>query len=189
MVWTKALGHRSVEDSIKVFCGWPRLEKLVEEQDNKIVKLLILSLFKTGARCNEALTLYREQIEVTEARVKAIDMPVLKRHLKIVPYRTVPIRLDERLTDQWVDLMPDEGKFFDFKYDKAYKIIRSLETLEGVKGPWWPHRFRAERARQLVKDYGFDALLLKQFFQMARIDTPLFYANPDLAAVEAKMGI
>ncbi len=189
MVWTKNLGHRSVERSIKTFCGWPKITDLVESQDNKIVKLLILSLFKTGARCSEALTLSKEQIEVTEARVRVIDMPVHKRHMSIVPYRTVPCRVDERLTDEWLDLMPEQGKFFDFKYDKAYKLVRNLDSLEGTKGPWWPHRFRAERARQLVRDYNFDALLLRQFFEMSSMDTVLHYASPDLAAVEAKMGI
>jgi hypothetical protein len=54
-------------------------------------------------------------------------------------------------------------------------------------GPWFPHRFRAERARQLVRDYGFDALLLKQFFNMARIDTSLTYANPNFEAVKKAM--
>jgi len=166
MVWIKALGHRSVEKIIKVFCGWDTITDLVEPQEEN-VKLLILSLFKTGGRCSEILTLYREQIDVTETRVRVIDMPVLKRHLSKTTYRTVPIRIDEALTKLWVDLMPNKGKFFDYKYDKAYKFIRNLDSVEGKKGPWWPHRFRAERARQLVKDYSFDALLLKQFFNMA----------------------
>jgi|GEM_PF-5952337 len=187
MVWDKSLGHRSVDKLVFSFCGWDRLENLVQSQDNKVVKLLILSLFKTGARANEVLTLKGEQIVSKKGRLFVVNMPVLKRHLSTVPVRTVPIPIEERLTRSWINLMPSEGKFFDFQYKKAYKIIHDLESKDGKKGPWWPHRFRAERARQLVEDYDFDALLLKQFFEMARIDTVLHYASPNLRAVEKAM--
>jgi hypothetical protein len=130
------------------------------------------------------------QIDIEGNRLRVVDMPVLKRHMSYVPIRTVPVRMDEPLTREWIDLMPAEGKFFSFKYNTLYNMIADLQRPEGAThGPWWPHRFRSERARELVREYKFDALLLKQFFEMARITTPMDYANPDLAAVELKLGI
>jgi len=173
---------------IKVFCGWSKLKNVFNTCSLDITKLLFLTLFKTGGRCNEVLTVTREQCDIVDEYITVIDMPVLKRHLSYVPMRTVPVILDEQLTTEWINLMPAEGKFFDFKYDKAYKLMRDLEKPKTAKhGPWYPHRFRAERARQLVRDYKFDALLLKQFFDMARLDTPIHYANPSLEAVKRAM--
>lgn len=186
MVWNKSLGHRSVKE-VKVFCGWPTLRKLSGNCD-ETSRLLVLSLFKTGGRISEVLTLNREQCDYVGNYFDVIDMPVHKRHLSYVPTRTVPILISEPLTEEWISVLPEQGRFFKFKYAKAYKIVRELQRpLDKPHGPWYPHRFRAERARQLVRDYGFDALLLKQFFSMARIDTPIHYASPELAAVKSKM--
>jgi integrase len=152
--------------------------------DNEDVSLLILCLFKTGGRIGEVLPLTRNQFETTDDFLYVHNMIVLKKRKTstVATRREVAIPIGERLNDLFLSLLPTEGKLFDFKYGKAYKMICSLDD-----GSWFPHRFRAERARQLIRDYKFDALLLQQYFNMEEIDTPLTYARPDLEAVKLKM--
>lgn len=185
MVWHKELGHRSVRD-YKVFCGWTRLRKSLRNIDSE-TKLLVLSLFKTGGRCTEVLTLNRDQVDIMSDFVHVIDMPVYKRHLDYVPTRSVTIYIHEPLTEEWIDLLP-QGEFFDYKYDKAYKLIRDIQKPENKNhGEWFPHRYRAERARQLVRDYKYDFGLLNEFFGWAREATGKIYAYPGIQAQEDRI--
>lgn len=186
MVWSKELGHRSV-GSFKKFCGWTRLKRSLRKLDYT-TKFLVLSLFKTGGRCTETLTLNREQIDIMSSFLHVIDMPVYKRHLSYIPDRTVTIYMNEDLTDEWISMFPTRGKFFDFKYDKAYKLIREIQRPEKeTKGPWFPHRYRAERARQLVRDYKYDQMLLKAFFGWARDSTAENYADANIGIQEDRI--
>lgn len=173
---------RSVMIEVTSFCGWNMISDLVKNND-KDTSLLVLSLFKTGGRISEVLSLTTEQFEITDDWLFIHNLPVLKKRVKTfkTTHRDVAIVSSEQLNDMLLSQLPEEGKLFNFKYDKAYKMITQLE------GNWFPHRFRAERARQLIRDYGFDALLLKQYFNMERIDTPLSYANPDFEAVKRQM--
>lgn len=52
----------------------------------------------------------------------------------------------------------------------------------------WPHRNRAERAKQLVEDYGFTKDDLKRFMMMVEESTLDFYAGTSIP-YERKMGI
>ena len=182
---THTFHKRSVMDEVTFFCGWDVLSDLVENnlEKNKDVSLLVLCLFKTGGRINEVLPLRREQFEETPEWLYIHNLPVLKKRSKTfrATHREVAIPIDEPLNDVLLSLLPAEGKLFNFKYGKAYKLITALE------GNWFPHRFRAERARHLIRDYGFDALLLQQYFNMGRIDTALTYASPEFEAVKLKM--
>jgi len=193
--WKPEYGHRSVKKIVKRFCGWKKLYRLYNDSPDDTSKLLWLSLFKTGGRISEVLTLEREQIEEKGDFILVLDMPVLKiwkkkGNVKVRQdvTRTVPIYRYEPLSEEWIELMPDEGKFFSFQYDKAYKIIRDLQKKPDEKhGEWFPHRFRAERARQLVRDYGYDALELKTFFGWRRMAMPEHYAQPHLKQLEDRI--
>lgn len=197
MPWDSSLGHRSVVNEVTRFCGFNELENLLVSIESDVkpsyiepTKLLVLCLFKSGGRISEVLSLNTRQFETTNDFLFIHNMPVLKKRStrQIDVFRDVPILMTEELTDKLLSLLPNDGRLFDFKYNKAYKLIASLEQRPDEKhGAWFPHRFRAERARQLIRDHGFDALLLKQFFNMSRIDTPLTYANPTFEAVKTKM--
>ena len=80
--WKKEYGHRSVKKIVRRFCGWKKLYRLYNESPDRISQLLWLSIFKTGGRISEVLTLEREQIEVKGDFILVLDMPVLKRWKK-----------------------------------------------------------------------------------------------------------
>jgi len=166
---THAFSKRSCDTDIERFCGWNALSNLVESCKNSAQQLLVLSLFKTGGRISEVLSLDREMFDVQEKFVIVSGMPVLKVRRPMM--RTFPIFRKERLTEELIDLLPHDGKLFTFKRCKAYKDIVSINQ------DWWPHKFRGERASQLVADYNFDTLKLMQFFEMQTPSTPTHYAK------------
>jgi hypothetical protein len=55
-----------------------------------------------------------------------------------------------------------EAKLFNISYNKAYRIIRRAGEKIGEDFP--PHRLRAERATQLVLEYGFNDFELTEWF-------------------------
>lgn len=184
--WKKEYGHRNVFDEVYEFCGFKALATLLKECPKDETKLLVLSLFKTGGRISEVLTLEGKQIRSDDRWVYVRRMPVLKR--RAGEFRDVVFPLDEPLTEDWVSLMPSNESFFQYKYDKYYKDICNLQKPEGsTHGPWFPHRFRAERARQLMKDYNFEVTHLQRFFNMARTDTPVEYVRPHIEDLKRLM--
>jgi len=72
----------------------------------------------------------------------------------------VPIMLD------WVEEVRrvdgENAKLFSITYNKAYRIIKRAGERIGEDFP--PHRLRAERATQLVLEYGFDDHELTEWF-------------------------
>ena len=149
----------------------------------KPTKLLVLCLFKSGGRINEVLSLNARQFETTNDFLFIYNMPVLKKRStrQIDILRDVPILLAEELTDKSLSLLPNDGRLFHFQYNKAIKLLHHLEERPDEKhGAWFPHRFRAQRARQLIRDYEFDALLLKQFFNMCQNRYTINLRQPNL---------
>jgi len=75
----------------------------------------------------------------------------------------------------------EEGLLFPFKYDWLYKHITRLfggtkEERKKNEG-WWPHRYRAERATQLVVEYDFDTYRLLRFFGWSSAEITLRYVR------------
>ena len=162
---------------------------------------------ETGGRASEILTLRPEQFDRLDNYVMVRRMKVLKhkekKYLKNpdgspqidekgrrkyiwVPKpvdRNFPLPYDDPLLNpllEWVDSIPRGKPLFDFKYDKLYRIIRDLQKPDhpDIKhGPWWPHRFRGERATQLVIEKKLTVLDLMNFFGWARQDMPAFYVG------------
>jgi len=66
----------------------------------------------------------------------------------------------------WVERIKEEAgedaKLFSFGYNKAYRIIKKAGEKIGEDFP--PHRLRAERATQLVLEYGFTDHELTDWF-------------------------
>ena len=100
--------------------------------------------------------------------------------LESVPgYRTFPISKDEPSSEVFIDYVENfAGIGGDLLYPYSgtqiyYRIAQidarmprgaNMMDWNKYKGPWWPHRIRAERACQLARDYRFDILRLKTFF-------------------------
>lgn len=51
----------------------------------------------------------------------------------------------------------------------------------------WPHWFRAQRASQLVADYGFEVMDLVDFFRWEKSDVALTYARRGWRGLASKM--
>jgi integrase len=66
----------------------------------------------------------------------------------------------------WVEYVRREkdknAKLFNISYNRAYRIIKKAGEKIGEDFP--PHRLRAERATQLVLEYGFDDHELTEWF-------------------------
>jgi len=176
---THTFKKRSCRDVIKRFCGWNEIEKLYNNCRNKEQRLLVLTLIKTGGRISEVLRVTRDMFVVNPFFVNVYGMTVLKRGKPWT--RMFPIKRDEPFTEEFISEIPDSGAFFDFKYDKAYKIIVKLDS------EWFPHRFRGERASQLVMEYHFDTFRLMKFFQWKKAETPTGYAMMDQKELEDAM--
>jgi len=98
-------------------------------------------------------------------------------------YRTFPILLHDPLVKPILDYLDVRKPFrneliFPYRYHYFYNRIRDLEKPEGAKwGEWWPHRFRGERATQLIMEAGFSVFDLMKWFGWARTDTPTGYVK------------
>jgi len=84
--------------------------------------------------------------------------------------RNIVIPLNEPLANimvNWVKELKHKkdssDKIFDIKYNRAYRIITNAAKVVGVED-FPPHRLRAERATQLVLEYGLDDHELTDWF-------------------------
>ena len=196
--------RRTIKHSFLKFCGWNVLEDTLNKID-PINAPLVCALFETGGRAEEVLTLRPEQFVVEDDYVLVMRMSVLKQREKVYTRtksgeyildkkgqrkftwrrrevdRTFPISRSDPLMPpllSYIKTVKEGDRLFKYKYDKLYKIVRDIQKPEDAKhGPWWPHRFRAERATQLVVEKGFDVLGLMEWFGWKRTDTPVNYAK------------
>lgn len=163
------------------FVGWPQLISMVNNLD-QITRSLVATTFETGGRATEVLSLKSGQFDVQEDRgIVMIQRMIVKKRRDKVRDRTFPILLSDPLTIYMLELVDEEDTkkpLFQNGYDWMYKKIRDIEKPLGAKhGPWWIHRFRAERATQLVIDRGFGVIELMKWFGWKRADMPTFYAS------------
>ena len=175
------------------FCGWDYLLRLLSVCTSLFERGFLAGIFETGGRVSEVLQLTRSHFDF-ETRPDVVivrNMPVLKRWTKdkgtgkvtkLRDYRTFPIKMDEPLASylrDWSAKAPTDRPF-GVSRNKAFLVIRGIgerlgedpipNTLRKDKTrPLYsselaPHVLRAERACQLVDDYGFDVILLNSFF-------------------------
>ena len=183
--------RRSVKNEVKHFCGYPALKELMLKSDDFETESLIPCLFCTGGRVTELLELKRSQFSIDGDMVKVSSMPVEKlrtrkrvgtqpdgtpiyHYEKKIDYRTFSWPISEPLTTELFDFIYTKGtdeKLYSRSASWIYKRILSLD-----KG-WWPHRFRSCRASQLASAYGFNDLMLMQWFGWATDDEAKRYAK------------
>lgn len=101
-------------------------------------------------------------------------------------YRTFPFPKSEPLVPVLRELLEKvDGKLFNFKYDTAYGKVTKLGQQLGV---WIPtHWFRAQRASQLVWDYGFREHELVEWFVWRDYMTAFGYARKGYKGLAMKM--
>jgi hypothetical protein len=163
---------------------------------------LVSALFETGGRATEVLGLRERQFIFPEdlsnlerPEIHIADMVVLKK--PVLTYRQVSFPAIERLAKSLIgyvklvrdrsDILPDRirrnenGLLFPYKYNWLYKHITRLfggtKEERATNQGWWPHRYRAERATQLVVEYDFDTYRLLRFFGWNSAEITLRYVR------------
>ena len=171
---------RSTMD-ITHFCGWNELERLIAQCESDEEEALIATLFLTGGRASEVLSLQHEQFEERKDFILIKGMLVLKQKKPENRYRQVLIRKNNFLIPymmQWVN-RKKEGLLFDFKYGKLYKMVVAIDK------DWFPHRFRGERASQLATETGINTvILLMKWFGWTSEKMPAHYARMSTKEIE-----
>ncbi len=171
-------GRRTIKDDFYRFCGWDVLKSIIDKVDY-LTGALFSTIFCTGGRATEVLSLRPEQFDLRDKLIIVNRMKVLKRRKDWE--RTFPIRLSNPLVQSMLDRVEEtrEGeRIFPYKYDWLYKRIRDIgKPDDATHGPWWPQRIRAERATQLVVDRGLNTHFLLKFFGWARPEMAVFYVN------------
>ena len=187
------MGYWSIHDFVKrgakdvpTFCGWNTLEKLIKSADQPIVAGLMATLFQTGCRVSECLSLRTEMFQVNGERVRIYGVPVLKKGKKADPrdrIRSITMPISEPLVPYMLKWVRErEGRKL-FPYGRKWAYAR----IKKVNPDWWPHRFRAERASQLVIEYGFRVTQLMRWFNWSEPKVPTQYVRLDVTDLEAVM--
>lgn len=177
---THKFSKRSTMD-ITHFCGWKELERLIGQCNDDMEEALIATLFLTGGRASEVLSLRHEQFEERKDFILIKGMLVLKQKKPENRYRQVLIRKNNFLIPymmQWVN-RKKKGQLFDFKYNKLYKMV------VGIDKDWFPHKFRGMRASQLATETGINTvILLMKWFGWTSEKMPAHYARMSTKEIE-----
>ena len=168
---------RSVANNFAGYCGDDYLTHTVKPLDS-VTQGLFSTIFLTGGRASEVLTLTPKHFSVEDKVIVVRNMMVLKRRKKFP--RTFPIRMDEPLVEYLTRTIENTDKgepLFPYKYHWLYKTLCKVDSTESSKCEWFPHRLRAERASHLVTKYGFDVINLMAFYGWASTETPAEYVR------------
>ena len=125
--------RRNVEDDVKEFVGFQRLEqliKLVPQYNFNRNQVLFAATFETGGRIEEALGLKKENFTVENETVIVRNMRLLKRYEK---------------TGSWIEWAQEKPKnklARLFKYDEEKKMF-------------WRNRYYTESKDEIRKEFRF----------------------------------
>jgi len=179
---------RSVQE-IQSFCGWDYLESIVNAASNPRDAALVAALFETGGRVSEVLALEGRMFKDMDGYVVIEGMPILKQYDVLAKYqeggrnrwltrrrkvyRTIPLPKSERLVPPLVEYVRwvGRGRLFPFGRQHAHRIVTRIDPKVH------PHWFRAQRATQLVVEYGFDVVHLQQFFGWQKPESAIHYTR------------
>jgi integrase len=191
----KKRGHNLVS----TFCGWNRLDQFIEKCPTS-TRLLALTLWNTGGRICEALNMRKSMISYpNKNNILVSGMAVEKKWIylkvkndkgetvdkipqKIPTVRNFPINRSEQFVEPWLQELKyvRDDQLFSFGRVNAWRKIVNVDS------EWWPHRFRTERASQLVKEYGFEIPQLFQWFGWSSVREAAGYVRLDVVDLMEK---
>jgi len=196
---------RSVDLAVKLgWVGWDRLVKLIRripERDGGMGRSLAAILFLGGFRVSEVVGIPDQVPGLEEKQVRVVDdfivlerVMVLKKwrytdefdeqgrrlRERVEAYTTRAFPIDEPLTPYFMDWVwtvrrRGDTALYPISRFQAYRIIRDNTGL-------FPHFLRAQRAIQLVVEYGWSDTQLRSYFKWTNVKTISRYA--DLGARE-----
>lgn len=194
-------------DRVKVgadFIGWSKLKEVIQAANYPRNKLLILTVFKTGGRISEVLSLTQNNFDFNSSSNSIIirDMK-LSKNKSINSRGNFPVLLKEPLTDQWLELYrkiiswgqlskyPNYPLFSGnnnrqpMTRQAAHLIMSHAGEKAGLNVGC--HYFRGQRASQLAEEYDFDEFDLNKFFGWTRKGQASRYASLGWRGLERQM--
>ena len=192
---------RSVRDDPNRFPGWDRLKALYEKAPTQEHKIIFASLFLTGARVSEAITIWRDQVAYNEDSLYFYGLPVLKKGKDNPATRNAMLpRTDQNVlippfikyleSCETKYLLPARSRFVgEVVKDKHTSRFTVYRKLQAIDESLFPHLLRAWCAGYLVEEHGFNAFDLQPWFNWTSVDTPSWYASTREKALEEKLGI
>ncbi len=193
LIKTELKSKSYYENDNIVFYTTEQLKTLLNSITNDFHKLIILLLYETGARVEEARELRFADVESSTGRIKVLTLKQRKnnkiyRYLKISDKLMSLIlshRLEDKLNDNDFILAKEpNGKAIDRKsitYALKYNTLKLFGKENLYKAH--PHALRHSRAIHLL-DAGMNIMLLKNFLGHSNISNTLIYlkySNKDLA--------
>lgn len=178
--FTRGLGiAKRGHNLITQFCGWDKLQDFEERAMRPDVRGLGAILFSGGFRITEATLITSDQwgLESIGGKDYVIvsGVPVLKKPASaemIRRIRNIPIPADEPLAMTAYHYAKSmNGRVLKITRQYAWRLIKEVDSA------WWPHRFRSERASQLVKEYGFDTARLMKWFNWDKAEEAVGYVR------------
>ena len=176
-----------------VFFTASQIKTLTDGIDNPFHKLVILLLYETGARIEEARTLKFSDIDTGNGRVKVLTLKQRKKN-KIYRYLKISDKLLSLILNHRVT-----AKLADDDFILSQRQDRPAITRKGISlmlksyvlkllgqsnlDKAHPHALRHTRAVHLL-DSGMNIMLLKNFLGHANIVNTLIYlkySNKDMA--------
>ena len=185
------------------FCGWRKVENVLDSLSGEALQIFV-GLFSFGCRASELCKVQAQQVHL-DYRPDQIEIrnAYVSKWRKVVGSRTFHINKSEAIypfLEKCVEYTDDTDPVFPFSYNQIYYRVAGIEAPEFLKptgstrtdwthykGPWWPHRIRAERACQLIKDYNFSTYALKKWFGWRTSVMPSFYGDMTAEDVAALM--
>ena len=193
LVETDLKTNNYYENDNIVFFTASQIKTLTDGIDNPFHKLVILLLYETGARIEEARTLKFSDIDTGNGRVKVLTLKQRKknkiyRYLKISDKLLSLIlnhRVTAKLTDDDFILSQRQGKPAITRKGISLMFKSYVVKLLGQSNldKAHPHALRHTRAVHLL-DSGMNIMLLKNFLGHASISNTLIYlkySNKDMA--------
>ena len=193
LVKTDLKTNNYYENDNIVFFTASQIKTLTDGIDNPFHKLVILLLYETGARIEEARTLKFSDIDTGNGRVKVLTLKQRKknkiyRYLKISDKLLSLIlnhRVTAKLTDDDFILSQRQGKPAITRKGISLMFKSYVVKLLGQSNldKAHPHALRHTRAVHLL-DSGMNIMLLKNFLGHASISNTLIYlkySNKDMA--------
>ncbi len=193
LVKTDLKTNNYYENDNIVFFTASQIKTLTDGIDNPFHKLVILLLYETGARIEEARTLKFSDIDTGNGRVKVLTLKQRKknkiyRYLKISDKLLSLIlnhRVTAKLTDDDFILSQRQGKPAITRKGISLMLKSYVVKLLGQSNldKAHPHALRHTRAVHLL-DSGMNIMLLKNFLGHASISNTLIYlkySNKDMA--------
>jgi len=185
---------------------WEQAKGIDETLGDNQCELYFVTLWETGSRIGEALTLTPRQIRWNNEAIFIDRMEVFKRRKKWVRDILIKRDLEDPLAERLIDFVKESktdyllpahqklsGEIVPSKHTSTYPVYTRINKIldDSISGKTlWPHLIRDQRAFFLKEIRGFDAYELQKWFAWARMEQVAHYVgNPDTEAIAKKLGI